>query len=73
MAYRYNNIFFNDDIPCRLFSNIFLFILGFLPSSQVQQYIFIILNASMGVYILFYSVIANTQVKKLNITEIFKT
>jgi hypothetical protein len=33
-----------------------------LPSSKIQQYIFIILNASMGLYILFYSVIANKQV-----------
>ena len=35
---------------------------GALPSSNVQQYIFVLLNASMGVYILMYSVVANRQV-----------
>ncbi|XP_023348974.1 adhesion G-protein coupled receptor G2, partial [Eurytemora carolleeae] len=34
---------------------------GFLPTSTLQQYITVCLNASMGIYILFYSVLANTQ------------
>jgi len=39
-------------------------IVGFLPYSIAQQYMTVILNASMGIYILFYSVLANTQVRR---------
>ena len=34
-----------------------------IPTSAAQQYISIILNASCGVYILVYSVLANRQVR----------
>ena len=34
-----------------------------IPTSMVQQYISVILNASSGVYILVYSVLANKKVR----------
>ena len=38
-------------------------IVALIPSSAVQQYITVILNASTGLYILAYSVLANRQIR----------
>ena len=38
-------------------------ITGAIPTSTVSLYISVVLNASQGVYILIYSVLANTQVR----------
>ena len=38
-------------------------IMAAFPTSIVQQYIAVILNASMGVYIMIYSILANKKVR----------
>ena len=38
-------------------------VVGLFPTNTAQEYVFVILNSSMGLYILAYSVVANRQVR----------